>query len=335
MNPSVVLGQAVVVGLLVTALRAYGHAWESIVFAAAPIVFAYLIVLCSSPARRGLPVDARRYATGRIIGSVIAILAPQLALDVLGLVGFVDLGGDHHAVLAMTLIAVVVAEIIYLSSVIDWFYVRSHLLGSGGMVCCTSTGDPWRLVTRVRLAHRLAAVLGFIAGVTALVALAANQWIRPLDETAAGAIGGVAAVGAGYYLARAAPLVALATNPSVLICDVVSLAEEFNVPDNQHWRRYLVLDIGWEGVKLRDVTSWQSGTSLGQHIPPEPAASANAKPPPHDRMLDVADTSKLLRGRQPLRTCHGPCHRWTGGCLATTRTRGTKPAPAQGVASSA
>ncbi|MEN3282735.1 MAG: hypothetical protein V7607_3875 [Solirubrobacteraceae bacterium] len=329
MNPTVVFGQAVVVGLLLAALRAFGNACESIIFGAGLLVLALLIRLCSSAARRGLPRHARQHGKRLIAESAAAIGITQFVLDLFGSinhagplrvgvvgVGFIHLGDDHDVAVAMTVVSIAVAGVIYLSSLIDWFYVRSQLLGGAGMVCLTSTKDPWRLVTRVRLAHRLVAVLGFIAGLTALVALAANSWIRPIDETVAGAIGGVAAVVAGYYLARAAPLVALATNPSILICDVVSLAEEFNLPEGTTSGRYFVLDIGWEGVKLREVGASQGSTNFAGECAPRHASAADAEPPPHDRMIDIADVSKLLRRRGALPTCNGPCRRWTGGCLA-------------------
>jgi hypothetical protein len=145
------------------------------------------------------------------------------------------------------------------------------------------------MVTRVRLVHRLLAVLGVLGGATAVVALVANTWSsRPLGETAAAAISAVATIIAGYYFARAAPLVALATNPSIQICDVVELAEEFNVAHPAAVRRYFVVDIAWEGVKLLELPHLRSAEEL---LVPEA--------PHYDRMVDVTDIAKLLRRRRP------------------------------------
>ena len=209
--------------------------------------------------------------------------------------------------------ACTIAALIYCSSVVDWMYVRPHFLGSPEPVCRMSTTKSWRLVTRIRLAHRLAAVLGFLAGLTTMVALAANHWVKPIDETIAGAIAGVATVVAGYYLTRAAPLVAQAMNPAIQISDVVELAEEFNVADPAVGRWYFVVDVAWEGVKLLELQETVSSNELavGVSLRADDAASTQR----HDRVIDVGDIARLVRRRRAMTPCRGTCVHLAYQCL--------------------
>lgn len=292
MSATVIAWQGSVVGVLLLLLRAFGYTDEATLYALSVAGAAALVWLASFPARRklGVPLgfggDQER---NRILFGLGVIAMPVLLVTIVGEGVFIHIASHEAVVLAMTLIVLTGATLILLSSLVDWFYVRPYLLDS----CFTpffvpGAADPWRMVTRVRLVHRLLAVLGVLAGCTALIALIANAWIRQLDEVVAGAIAGVATVIAGYYLARAAPLVALATNPLVQICDVVELAEEYTVPDAEPARSYFVVDIAWEGVKLLEVRRPLSADRLLDH-----------RSPHYDRMVDVADIARLLRRRRP------------------------------------
>jgi hypothetical protein len=237
-----------------------------------------------------------------LIGALVVIVAPQYLLDLFGKVGSIELGNGQPTVLAMMIVALCCSSLIYVSSLIDLVYVRPHLQGARGPVCRTSTNSIWYSVTRIRLVHRIGAMLGFIAGATVLVALAANHWIRPIDEVSAGVIGAVATVIAGYYMTRAAPLIALAMNPCLQLGDVVELAEEFNSPEPG--RRYFVVDIAWEGCKLLEV--------------PSPGHAVDSSPPAShgwDRMVDISDVARLVRRRHRMAECRGSCRHLVEQCL--------------------
>ena len=208
------------------------------------------------------------------------------------------------AVLAMMLIGFAAAELVYLSGLIDWFYVRPHLRGVKGAVCVTSMKEWWRGVTKVWLIHRMLATLGGVAAAVAVVTLAANAWVKPVDDLAAGAIAGVATVLAGYYLTRAAPLVAIASNPPVQVGDVIQIAEEYNVHEAGKLREYFVVDISLEGVKLLQVGELDRIERSGRNSERE-----------HDRTIDVADISRLLRRRRPVgRPCGEECQKLSRLC---------------------
>ncbi|HWT93970.1 MAG TPA: hypothetical protein VN238_13285 [Solirubrobacteraceae bacterium] len=225
----------------------------------------------------------------------------------MGLTGEVNVhpGGHGDVVLAMLVIAAVSATFVFLSGMLDWFYVRPQLRGSRGSVCATSFQPRWRGVTRIWLLHRAAAVLGPIAGITAIVALTANTWVRPLDETVAGAIAAVATVVGGFYISRTAPLLAIAINPPVQVGDVVEIAEEFTVHKPDRLREYFVVDVALEGVKLLQIST---DDVVRRN-------DARDKDRTHDRTVDLADIAKLLRGRRPVRRpCYGRCQRLSSHC---------------------
>jgi MFS family permease len=318
-SPNAAIIQGLIVGILIAVLEAFGWQWEAIGVAGGALALVILVAWIGRAPRRNFedaPGSGRVKEEGKEaeavelkkIGlSVGLLVAPGLIVLLFKMLvndfGDVPHGPSRGTALAMILIAAVAGDLIYMSTLTDWFYVRPYLRGGCGSICATSLEDQWRGVTRIWLLHRALAVLGAIAAVTALTALAANTWIRPIDEVVAGAIGGVAAVIAGYYLTRAASLLAIAINPPVQVGDVIEIAEEFNVYEPDELREYFVVDVALEGVKLlrlgRDHLITRSG----------PDAKRT-----HDRTVDVMDISKLLRGRRAVKPCADKCQKLTEHC---------------------
>lgn len=315
MSPTAAIFQGLFVGAMLAVVRAFGWAWEADALLAGAVIFVVLPYWMGRAARRevadGLgpkPVELEERI--EIGASLLLLVLPAFpVIFVHGATGFIDVAGSDRqdVVLAMLLIATVAGYLVYVSTLMDWFYVRPYLRGGCGTVCATSLEERWRGITRVWLLHRAAAMLGVIAGITALVALAANSWIRPIDEVVAGVIAGVATIIAGYYLTRAAPLLAIAVNPPVQVGDVIEIAEEFNVHRPEDLREYFVVDVALEGVKLLQV---QKGDRV-------PRSGPDAKRT-HDRTVDVMEISKLLRGRRAVRPCPGKCQRFTEHCACTS-----------------
>jgi len=264
-------------------------------------------MLSGREARRsktGGPPSIPRSERVRIGIALVAILLPSAIVALVpDATGFIDVTGRSSSiVLAMTLTSLAAASLVLLSGLIDWFYVRPHLRGGQGTICATSMHHRWRGVTRTWLMHRAAATLGVIAAITAIVTMAANSWVRPLDDVVAGAIAGVATIIAGYYITRTAPLLAIAVNPPVQVGDVIELAEEFNIHEPDKLREYFVVDVALEGVKLlrvdRDDCVRRTGLDARRT---------------HDRTVDVAEIAKLLRGRRAIRPCDS-CQRLSEHC---------------------
>jgi hypothetical protein len=308
-SPTASIFHGIAVGILLALLRAFGWAWEADALLVGVLLLIPPLGIAGRQARRGSPggpPPVPRNERIRIGAAIIAVVVPSLLVAAVPrATGYLDVrsGGHDAVVLAMVLIAIVSAELVFMSGLLDWFYVRPHLRGGLGTVCATSLDARWRNVTRVWLLHRAAATLGAIASITALVTLTANSWIRPLDETVAGAIAAVATIIAGYYITRTAPLLAIAINPPVQVGDVIEIAEEFNVREPDRLREYFVVDVALEGVKLLLVSKEGRVRREGR--------DAHRT---HDRTVDVTDIAKLLRGRRPIQPCPGECQKLTEYC---------------------
>lgn len=311
MSPKAAILQGLFVGLMLTAVRAFGWTYEAAGLLIGALSLVALPWWMGRGPRRGLagnPCPEAMESGERIkIGISLLLLAvPSLILiPIHGATGFIDVTGsdNQNVVLAMLVIAAVAGYLVYFSTLMDWFCVRPYLSGGAGTICATSLDEQWRGITRTWLLHRSLAMLGVIAAITALVALAANSWIRPIDEIVAGVIAGVATIIAGYYLTRAAPLLAIAVNPPVQVGDVIEIAEEFNVYKPDDLREYFVVDVALEGVKLLQV---HKGDTV-------PRRGPDAKRT-HDRTVDVMEISKLLRGRRATKPCRGRCQRFSEHC---------------------
>lgn len=316
MSPKAAIAQGLIVGILIGVLVAFGWPWEALGVSTGTLALAVIVWWVGRAARRNVgdgsgPTAVSASDRRRVLYSFGLLVLPGLLIFILKLVhSFRAIPHDEASrsiALAMLLIAIAAAILVYASTLTDWFYVRPYLSGGCGSICMTSLEDQWRGVTRIWLLHRALAVLGAIAAITALTTLAANTWIRPLDEVLAGAIGGIAAIVAGYYLTRAASLLAIAINPPVQVGDVIQIAEEFNVHEPGEPREYFVVDVALEGVKLLQL---QRGDRIARQGP-------DAKRT-HDRSVDVLEISKLLRGRRAVRPCEGKCQLLTKHCGCKT-----------------
>ncbi|MGN6257103.1 MAG: hypothetical protein ACTHN3_05030 [Solirubrobacterales bacterium] len=311
MSPNAAIIQGLLVGLMLAAIAAFGWVWQAVGLLGGALIL-LLLPYClgrpaaKAPATGGGPKGMERSERRKVRAGLLLVALPPLAILLIpSAPGFIDVtqSGKQGVILAMLLITTVVLYLVFASTLTDWFYVLPHLRGGCGTICATSLEGQWRGVTRVWLLHRALATLGGIAGATALVAIAANSWVRPIDETVAGAIAAVATIIAGYYLTRAAPLLAIAINPPVQVGDVIEIAEEFNVHKPGALREYFVVDVALEGVKLLQVGE--------EDVIPRSGPDARRT---HDRTVDVMEISKLLRGRRPVKPCARGCQRLTKYC---------------------
>lgn len=196
---------------------------------------------------------------------------------------------DLTAVLAIFIGCVVAFSSLYLSSLVDFAYVIPLMRGLGragtGMPCQSSLSDQWLKVTKAWLLHRLAALLGFVAGLILAVTIAASSWVQRFDQVVAAAIAAAATLLAGHYLARARIVIAFNRNPPLWVGDDIELADEATGAT----RRYYVQDIALEGVKLLALD--------------EDGDFKSERWPSHDRMLDLPEALPLLRRRRPFAAC--------------------------------
>lgn len=308
-NPFNATRQGLLVGFSLAGIMAFGWDHEAEILLAGALIVSLLTVLLGVvsnrlPEKAGRPASVETKEYVMVIAGLLLMAGP---LVVVGLAtdgnGFIGHGDKDVAVLAMLLIAAVTVYLMFLSTLVDWSYIRPRLRGNYGSICATSMRGQWRLVTQVWIVHRSVVTLAVIGGVTALAAISANTWVEPIDETVAGAIAAVATIIVGFYLTRLAPMLAIAMNPPLQVGDVVEIAEEFRVHQPGRLREYFVVDVAREGVKLLRL---EAGDQISREGPDADRT--------HDRMVDVLEVARLLRGRRPMSPCPDTCQMLTEEC---------------------
>ncbi len=315
MNPVTIAVQAILLGVPLAVLRAADAETTATAFAVTAIAIGVVLWLWDwiSQVRAASAQPPPQWHKAGLRQIFLNSLAPVsfIALAVLphalaGLPPLDDLaleGPDREFGLPMIVAGTSAFALIYVSSLIDAFYVLPHLSGqrSGRMPCESSLQPVWRRVTRVWLLHRLVATLGFVAALTAVVAIGANEFLS-INQVVAAAIAAAATILAGFYLSRAPSIIALALSPSIQVGDKVELAEEFN-GENGRLSSYYVCDFAFEGVKLRE---------LDQN---DEAVSKPILVRTFDRVLDVHDITRLVRRRSRFGPCtNGHCRQVNPYC---------------------
>lgn len=207
-------------------------------------------------------------------------------------------------------IAALLASVLYLSSLIDWTYVKPAMGGERGlgtMPCRSSTERRWRTVTRRWLGHRVAAYLALRLAVVAalVVGVVAEVLSLNVDIKQSGATVIAAVLGTGgtailvFFLNRFVPVLTVVSNPPLQVGDQVVLAEEYGAGVAER-PVYYVVDVSIEGIKLLELGL--DGRPRGSH------------PRTHDRSLNVADAPRLLRFRGRFTGCAERCCRANPYC---------------------
>jgi hypothetical protein len=219
-------------------------------------------------------------------------------------------GEDLDSVLVILIGSTTAFAAIYISSLIDFVYVQPLMSGSGKgpagtrMPCQSSMHLRWKTVSRIWLAHRLFSTLGFVLGMTVVVAIAVTRWVTDVDETTAAAVAAAATLLAGFYLTRARSVMAYLQNPSLWVGDAVEVIDE----ETSWTRRYYVQDVSLEGFKLIELPAGADDNTPKRHEPIWPS---------HDRMLDLPDILRLVRTRRrflPCGDCPSRCKRVNPSC---------------------
>lgn len=264
------------------------------------VVFATAATLELSNRRERVSTLPHRGGHRLVAGSPLLVLAPWLP-TIVPPSGF----KSDSTVVAITLAATAAASVIYLSSLVDWFYVVPRMRGARGKMPCTHSLDScWGSITRVWLLHRLTAMLVLVVANAAIVGLAANRWLLGKDnKVIAGGIAAAATVLAGYYLTRAASVIAFVQHPPLQVGDKIQLAAEFTETDPD--RSYYVVDVALEGVRLLALDAYD------RVLYPAQAAKT------HDRVLDIADVARLLRSRRAFGACDVKCKHANPHCPGT------------------
>jgi hypothetical protein len=247
----------------------------------------------------GVEQSGRGVRERRVV--IWCLLAPLLLAGIAAAlvrgIGVGPLYGHHLAPyrgMAITAAATVAA--LYLSSLTDWCYVTPRLRGLGvvtALPCQTSTTAVWRTLTRIWLAHRIAAYAMLRVGIVALLAFglaAAHPKLSSFEDSVAVT---VAAAVVLYFVNRIVTIGTLVSNPPIQVGDKVILAEEFGTGVLER-PVYYVVDVAIEGVQLMEL-------GRGDHPSSRLAEST------HDRSLDLLEISRLLRNRERFEGCREKC----------------------------
>jgi hypothetical protein len=282
--------QAVVVAIAATALVGFDH--KSVGYAYAGVVgLAGLVIWSATRVRIN---DRVAHSPRQLAAAGIFFGLVGAAFGLIATSPHRPLGGHHSAesVYVMTLLFALAVAALYVSSLIDWFYTGPRLRAEK-RPCTDSLSATWRTVTRIWLLHRVIAALMFVGATIAIVAVAASHWITNLNQVVAGALAAAATVLAGFYLSRFPLALGVLINPPICVGDKVRLAEPFAHPESCPF--YYVADVSVEGVKLVELAAGD--------IPAAPDQPAS-----HDRILELSEVHKLLRGRSSFSPCDvGAC----------------------------
>lgn len=192
---------------------------------------------------------------------------------------------------AVLVVATVAVVTVFVSSLIDWFWILPRV---GGIVrrapCEEAGGQRWARVTGVWQFHRSVATLVVSGCVTGVVAYMGQT----SDHDAKTAWFVVAAVIAAMTLAfnsASLRLLFAAFNPRQHVGDIIDI----------HGRNVYVVDVSLQGAKYK---------RLDTRSPPEPATTDEADPAPGRPFGDKEDGSLSLDdlGRYPkAEGCPSPC----------------------------
>jgi hypothetical protein len=277
----VVLQAALVLGLLV-ALSFLGDPTAAAALGGAIFLVGVVIHLAS---RRGLPEESRPTQFGTHAATLAVLAAMPLVLTFQGI--WHPHEHDYVSVRAVVLSMAAGMAVIYLSSLVDRFFLRPRL-SNRDRACLTSLEGRWRANTQIWLLHRLAAFLAFRLAVAVSLAFVATAVLHNPSDATKSAIAGVVLFVVGYYISRITPIATLAINPPMYVGDKVVLAEEYTAASAHSG--YFVVDVALEGFKLLEVDEFDVLLHKDDRRM-------------HDRLLPITDVPRLLRSRHRFDGC--------------------------------
>jgi hypothetical protein len=205
MNPRTIQWQAIVTGASLIALALLSSPGAALGLAGAALALALFLNASYAYALgdRGRP-ERRVQGDRRVVGYlVVAFAVPLLAAAVLLALGE---GGSLAAwrfteaeTAALLITLVTLFDLILLSSLVDWYYIRPRIDGVVWEPPCRSSGQPrWKRVTRRWYLHRGLATVAYIAFALVVALIIMLMLVRE-SPAAAGVIGGVSGI-AGLLL---------------------------------------------------------------------------------------------------------------------------------------
>lgn len=223
----------------------------------------------------GASLGARRAYLVHFMNRLVVLVVVWLVAW--GVVGVAVIGSGSRIPQVILVPLAVAANAVYLSSLLDWYWVLPRVQGIVRPGLGESLGDPaWRTITRVWLVHRAFATLALstcLAAIPALVGGTASGAERAAWFGAAGVVFG------GVLPLNRRGVQAILNLPA-------RLGDTFDVEGH----RAVVVDVSLEGVRLRFV---DHATSLTTDPEPGDVRLAFATLPAYQRLASVGDLASI------------------------------------------
>jgi hypothetical protein len=242
-------GYAVLLVLALLALAARGFTVATGVLALAISAFGAGLDLVYM---RGQKAD-RRLAPRRRLDRIVrtqlgAILALGSAIAVVGGASeYAPLRQTSPSVKAIVIGAVVGVGTVYVSSLLDWYWIMPRVSGVVGPAPCEHSGhERWAGLTNVWFFHRAVAtsvVIGILAGVPAFIAGHSGS-----DGTAWALLGAALAVGYSSVNTGVRTALSFAFNAPIHVGDIIRVRVN---PEDAYLQDAYVVDVSIQGLKYR------------------------------------------------------------------------------------
>jgi hypothetical protein len=248
---------------------------------------------------------SHRIALDRVVlGQLAAITVVGVATVLVCETGDFAPAADSSVILqAFVLGAAVIATTVYLSALIDWFWVLPKISGlTREPPCVRPGGQRWEGVTGVWLAHRAIATIIVTVVLAAIPGWLAAKSGRGGTESAAWVVLGTV-LGIGFNSISGNSLIALrqAWNPRIRVGDTVLLRPKLT----DELKRAFVIDVSVQGFKYR-VPADQIGEPAfhgkGKQVPAQVAAEMD----PED---DEASAAAICPSLEECRAIYWYCCR--------------------------
>jgi hypothetical protein len=175
----------------------------------------------------------------------------------------------HHvaaSVKAIVIGAVVGVGTVYVSSLVDWYWIMPKVSGTTGPGPCEHSGNErWAGVTNVWFFHRAVAtsvVIGILAGVPAYIAGHSGS-----DGTAWALLGAALAVGYSSVNTGVRSALSFAFNAPIHVGDIIRVRAD---PEDQYLQDAYVVDVSIQGLKYMLVQREDDGnprfTNKGEQL---------------------------------------------------------------------
>lgn len=223
--------------------------------------------------------------------------------------GYAPLSEAATFVQTLVIGVVVAAPTIYVSSLVDWYWILPKVSGMTGLAPCERPAEErWAGVTGIWFFHRavatavvtgvLAAVPGYMAGSTSAGGAASAGWVL---------LGSALAIGYNSVNTGLRTAFAYAFNPPVHVGDIIRVRDE---PEDREMKNAYVVDVSVQGLKYKLVPAGPV---------PKPRFSQKGRP------LSMEEVGKARRVSEPRPPCNGMerCQAINWYCLRNAQANGT------------